>query len=145
MSEEHQRLSGRVSSLETDMRNVVRALESVNDSLTAINDKIQTQAKTNWGVVVSSLVAVTTILMYLGSLSLVPIKDSIEERRFTDIRQYDHINELRKRFNQERVEVIESLSSKRERIKSLKERVDRIELEQRRMNGRVYKIKPTGI
>lgn len=124
-----------VGSLESDVKNVVRSMENMTSTIQSLANKIQTESKTNWGILGTWAAVIITLMGSIGYLGLQPMVELLERERFTNVRQYDMINHFKEAYHTERVRT----ARVDQRVIDLEKIVQEIRDEQKRRTSRVYK------
>ena len=127
-------LATSVSSLETDVRNVVGSVEKLNDAVASLAHNMQTANKTNWSVLGTWAGVILAVMSTLGYLANQPQVQILQRERETNIRQWDRMESIRAELlkREARIKALEVQKA------HLKEKIDAIRSEQLRRTQRVY-------
>jgi len=114
--------------LESDVKNINATLERLVISFQSYN-------KTNWSVLAAWATVILTIVGAIGYLAKAPLENRLDENRYTNIRQYDYLNELRDTAHKNSIGV----KVNGQKIYDIEKEVIQIREEQKARTSRVYK------
>ena len=81
----------RVASLESDVRNVISAVDNLTNSVRQMSQKVAKGSQTDWGMLAAWATVVITVLGMFGYLTLTPVTEAIG---LWSRRQYDHMESV---------------------------------------------------
>lgn len=88
---QYSQLDSRVAALESDMSNLIRSVDRLNQSIDGMSQRVSASGATNWGVLGTWTAVLVTVIGGLGTLALLPVRERMLE---VDSRLELHRNEL---------------------------------------------------